>query len=409
LNNPGDQSVCETYSLPAITGTLLTGSESYWTQTGGTGTQLNVGDAITSSQTIYIYDLNGTCSDEVSFIVTVYQTPSINNPGNQSACESYTLGAITGTNLSGNEAYYDDAQSNGAVVVTGPITTSQTIWIYDFNTACDNEVSFVVTINQNPTFTSIDGGGVYCAGDAVGEVTVALAGTPGYTVTYTVDGGAPQTATGTTSPVILGNGPGVYAVTEIADANCTSAATGTQTITINPIPSAPNAGSDTVYCSNWTLVPMTASGTGTFTWYADAALSNQLVVGNNLTPQVTVGTITYYVTETISGCEGPATSITITINDCEIVVPSAFTPNGDNMNDFWEIVDLDQGYPTSVVYVYNRWGNLVYESNKGSYATKPWDGTYNGYKLPVASYYYMIDLSESDDELLKGTVTIIQK
>jgi gliding motility-associated-like protein len=409
LNNPGDQSVCETYTLPAITGTLLTGSEAYWTQAGGTGTQLNVGDVITSSQTIYIYDQNGTCSDEVSFVVTVYQTPSINNPGNQSACESYTLGAITGTNLSGNEAYYDDAQSNGAVVVTGPITTSQTIWIYDFNTACDNEVSFVVTINQNPTFTSIDGGSVYCAGDVVGEVTVALAGTPGFTVTYTVDGGAPQTATGATSPVVLGNGPGVYTVTEIADANCTTTATGTQTITINPIPSAPNAGSDSVYCSNWTLVPMTASGTGTFTWYADAALSNQLVVGNNLTPQSTVGTTTYYVTETISGCEGPATSVTITINDCEIVVPTAFTPNGDNVNDFWEIVDLDQVYPTSIVYVYNRWGNLVYESNKGSYTSKPWDGTYNGDKLPVASYYYMIDLNESDDELLKGTVTIIQQ
>ena len=79
------------------------------------------------------------------------------------------------------------------------------------------------------------------------------------------------------------------------------------------------------------------------------------------------------------------------------------------VNDFWEIVDLDQVYPTSVVYVYNRWGNLVYESNKGSYASKPWDGTYNGDKLPVASYYYMIDLSDANDELLKGTVSIITK
>lgn len=409
LNTPGDQSVCETYTLPAITGTLLTGSESYWTQTGGTGTQLNVGDVITSSQTIYIYDQNGTCSDEVSLVVTVYQTPSINNPGNQTACESYTLGAITGTNLSGNEAYYDDAQSNGAVFLTGSITTSQTIWIYDFNNACDNEVSFVVTINQNPTFTSIDGGGVYCAGEVVGDVTVALSGTPGYTVTYIVDGGAPQTATGATSPLVLGNGAGVYAVTEIADANCTSTATGTQTITINPIPLAPNAGSDSVYCSNWTLVPMTANGTGTFTWYSDAALTQQLAVGGSLTPSATTGSTTYYVTETISGCEGPATNVVITINDCEIALPTAFTPNGDMVNDFWEIVDMDQVYPSNVVYVYNRWGNLVYESNKGSYASRPWDGTYNGDKLPVASYYYMIDLSDADDELLKGTVSIITK
>ncbi len=409
LNNPGDQTVCETYTLPAITGTLLTGSESYWTQTGGTGAQLNVGDVITASQTIYIYDQNGTCSDEVSFIVSVYQTPSINNPGDQSACESYTLGAITGTNLSGNEAYYDDVQANGAVVLTGSISTSQTVWIYDYNNACDNEVSFVVTIDSNPSFTSIDGGGTYCAGDAVGDVSVSLSGISGYTVTYTIDGGAPQTASGTSSPVVLGNGPGVYTVTEISDANCSTTATGSQTIVINPIPSAPNAGSDTVYCSNWTLVPMTANGTGTFTWYSDATLSQQLAVGGSLTPSAAAGSTTYYVTETISGCEGPATNIVITINDCEIVLPTAFTPNGDMVNDFWEIVDMDQVYPSNIVYVYNRWGNLVYESNKGSYASRPWDGTYNGDKLPVASYYYMIDLSDADDELLKGTVSIITK
>jgi len=409
LSNVVDQTVCETYTLPAISGTLLTGSESYWTQTGGTGTQLNVGDVITTSQTIYIFDQNGTCSDEVSFAVNVYYTPVLTNPGNQTACDSYTLGAISGTNLSGNEAYYDDAQANGAVALSGTLTTSQTVWIYDENSACNDEVSFVLTINPSPTFTSIDGGGVYCAGDPVADVSVALIGTPGYTVTYTIDGGAPQTATGTTSPVVLGNSAGTYTVTQIADANCTNTASGTQTIVINPIPSAPNAGSDTVYCSNWTLVPMTASGGGTFTWYADASLTNQLAVGGSLTPNSSVGTTTYFVTETISGCEGPASSVVITINDCEIVVPTAFTPNGDNMNEVWEIVDLDQVYPTSVVYVYNRWGSLVYESNKGDYTTKPWDGTYGGEQLPVASYFYIIDLSDSNDEVRKGTVSIIRK
>jgi gliding motility-associated-like protein len=410
INDLSNQNACETFILPAITGTLLTGSESYWTQTGGTGTQLSPGAIITSTQTIYIFDQNGTCSDEESFVVNVFQTPSINDPGDQDACDFYALGTITGSNLSGNEAFYDDAQANGAVVITGAITSSQTVWIYDYNNACENEVSFVVTINPSPTVTAVNGGGTYCNDGSVpiADIFVDATGTGPFTVNYTLDG-VPQIANGTATPIVLDNVAGVYVVTGITDANCSNGATGSQTIAINPIPSAPLAGSDSTYCSNWTLVPMTATGTGSFTWYADASLTDQLAVGGNFTPTSTVGTTTYFVTETISGCEGPATSITITIEDCEIVIPSAFTPNGDNMNDVWQIVDLDQVYPSSVVYVYNRWGNLVYESQKGDYLNKPWDGNFNGDKLPVASYYYLIDLSDEDDKVIKGTVSIIRK
>jgi gliding motility-associated-like protein len=95
---------------------------------------------------------------------------------------------------------------------------------------------------------------------------------------------------------------------------------------------------------------------------------------------------------------------------CEIVVPSAFTPNGDQMNDYWELVDIDDVYPNNKVFVYNRWGNLLFESEQGDYSSNKWDGKYNGELLPVASYYYII-MTEGDNsgEILKGTVSIIKK
>jgi gliding motility-associated-like protein len=99
--------------------------------------------------------------------------------------------------------------------------------------------------------------------------------------------------------------------------------------------------------------------------------------------------------------------VTITIQDCEIIVPTAFTPDGDNVNDVWEIVDLDAVYPDNVVTVFNRWGNKLYESEKGQYASKPWDGTYNGEALPVASYYFIIDFNNEEFEPQKGIVSII--
>jgi gliding motility-associated-like protein len=202
-------------------------------------------------------------------------------------------------------------------------------------------------------------------------------------------------------------GAGTYYVQAV---NGTCSASSSLTVTIKELPLKPLTSQDTIYCRGSELATMTVSGgTGIFIWYSDANLLNEIGTGNSLMPEFILGTSVYYITENENGCEGPVSAIQITIIDCEIVIPSAFTPNGDMVNDFWEIVDMDEVYPSNVVYVYNRWGNLVYKSNKGSYASKPWDGTYNGDKLPVASYYYMIDLSDADDELLKGTVAIITK
>lgn len=72
ITNPGDQSACGTYSLPAINGTNLTGGELYYTGTGGTGTSYSPGTSISSTQTpIYIYDNNSGCSNEESFNITI--------------------------------------------------------------------------------------------------------------------------------------------------------------------------------------------------------------------------------------------------------------------------------------------------------------------------------------------------
>jgi hypothetical protein len=76
---------------------------------------------------------------------------SITNPGAQTACDSYALPTITGTNLSGNEAYYDDSQANLGENLTGAITTSRIVWIYDANGICSDEESFMVTIINTPT------------------------------------------------------------------------------------------------------------------------------------------------------------------------------------------------------------------------------------------------------------------
>ena len=84
-------------------------------------------------------------------------------------------------------------------------------------------------------------------------------------------------------------------------------------------------------------------------------------------------------------------------------IPNTFTPNNDNINDFWVIQYLDE-YINNHVQVFTRTGQLVFES-RGIY--KPWNGTYKGKPLPVDTYYYIIEPG-SGRENFTGFVTIIK-
>lgn len=103
--------------------------------------------------------------------------------------------------------------------------------------------------------------------------------------------------------------------------------------------------------------------------------------------------------------KGCTTRDTVVVDLCRnYKIPNAFTPNGDNDNDTWNIQWLEF-YPEATVEIYDRWGRIVFKS-KG-FPSSGWNGRSNGKPLPMDSYYYVITLQNGIEPIV-GNVTIIR-
>ena len=112
--------------------------------------------------------------------------------------------------------------------------------------------------------------------------------------------------------------------------------------------------------------------------------------------------ITYKLT--LTGIGGCSVSDTVFIKVLKSpLVPNAFSPNGDGINDTWRILYLDS-YPGATIEVFKRYGQKVFEST--GYTTE-WDGYLNGSLLPIGTYYYIIN-PRNGRKIITGAVTIIR-
>lgn len=85
------------------------------------------------------------------------------------------------------------------------------------------------------------------------------------------------------------------------------------------------------------------------------------------------------------------------------LIPNTFTPNGDGINDEWQIIYLES-YPKATIRIFNRYGEKVFNGNAKS---KSWDGKYDGQDVPVGTYYYVID-PHNGRKVISGSVTILR-
>jgi gliding motility-associated-like protein len=146
-----------------------------------------------------------------------------------------------------------------------------------------------------------------------------------------------------------------------------------------------------------TLMTVITDGTGTVAVNTDGVSVDYLPAENFNGTE----TINYTVSDGELIDEGKLTIIVVPVDDFQLVIPaldfpSFFTPNGDGINDTWNIKWVDtNNYFSSEVYIYNRFGKVVAKLNLNE---QGWDGTYNGKTLPSGDYWVTVKLIPVDTD-----------
>jgi len=146
-----------------------------------------------------------------------------------------------------------------------------------------------------------------------------------------------------------------------------------------------------------------------WTWdFGDGTGSTQQTPPAHLYPMT--GIETKYAVDLIAhkgGCSDTAAQQIDVLRSCYIAVPSAFTPNGDGMNDY--LYPLNALKADNLEFrVFNRYGQLVFESADW---TRKWDGTVNGHPSPAGTYVWTLRYTDHDTGKKieqKGTTILIR-
>ena len=427
-----DQQVCRGTAPAPLTGSAPTGGSGSYTYlwqssvtsatagfapaAGNNSNQSYTPGPITRTTWFRRVVTSAACAGDTSAVVAITINPGVANntiSADQTVCAGTQPQQLTGSNPTGGSGSYTYLwQSSTISATTGfvnaagnntgqnytPAAINQNTWFRRLATSAgcsDTSAVVMITIKPVPAAPKLT---VRDATACVGEsATLSIANANGETYEWY------DVATGG-SPIFIGpvfQTPNLtqsvmYFVQAVSQGGCAS--TTRTTASVKVVTPEANAGEDVTIIQGRT-VELRASGGVTYQWEPAEGLSSATVSNPVASPDKTT---TY--TVTVTTAEGCVDTDEVTVEVIPaLTIPNAFTPNRDGVNEIWEIGNIEN-YPDARVEIFNRWGNLIFTSN--GYGT-PWDGTYKGEDLPVATYYYMIYLDRLEKPI-SGHVTIIR-
>ena len=417
----GTLTICE-----GETTTLDAGQfDSYvWSVAGQNGQTISA--TASGSYSVTVTDANG-CSgtDAVTLTVNpcnciVPATPTTTD-NNITLCEgtpnttAFAAVPATGTSI----VWYNGPDAATATLLaTGnnfTPTTAGTYYAFALNVPADDCISpalpFTLAFNPQPDAALTANPTTVCVGD---NASISFSGTASPTATYAWlfgTGASPTTATGAGPHTVSWASTGNKQISvTVTDNGCSDTASGTVGVSSASVQITPATitidGSNSAIGTTLEAVGSSGlSGDLSYSWSPSGSLSCADCSGPTANPSET--TVYTVVMTDEYGCEASAQATINVSYENIVIIPNAFSPNGDNTSDLFRV--SGQNIAEVEIHVRNRWGNEVYQL-KTSDLLQGWDGIYNSkpQEIGVYVYYVVVTFTDGKEEFFKGNLTLVR-
>lgn len=370
-----------------------------WSGTGITNITTGVFDpSVSGAGTFTVtYSLGGSCPSSSVTVITVNALPAVNaTAASNTVCSGQAINLNSGIsggtyNWSGPNSYTSSAQN--PVINNASATNQGTYSVTVTINGCSSNGTVSIAVTSSPTLITA-GNYAICNG---GADTLMVSGALNYTW-------SPSTGLNVTTGDTVIAHPSVstnYTVTGINASGCTASIT--VPVVISSISASLNANPLT---GDSPLSVNFGANTGAASYHWNFGNGQTLNTLNDSAAMIYTqpGTYTASVLEiSTAGCVDSAKVVIVVNEGFAVVIPNIFTPNGDNINDFFTVKHT--GVKDMDVTIIDRWGIQMYGSSS---LTTGWDGKYNGKDASEGTYFYIIKLTTAKGESknYNGTLTL---
>ena len=368
----------------------------YHWSTGDTIPNLTVTPSLATTYSVVVSDV---CLNSDSGQVLIGIGGTFANAGNDvTTC----LGNPVTLTASGGTQYHWSTGENTQSISVNPI--ANTTYIVSVTTLCTDVDSVTVFVNPLPNITASASPDSICAG-----IPSSLSFMGGNVITWSSNPVDPTLASQANSPnpIVRPSYSTTYTIIAKDSNNCENTATTNIVVFPQPLASfiaTPNpvlVSNTNVFFSN------TSSGNSPILiWDLGDGTSSDLQQFSHQFPNQDSGryVVTLIVTNSF-GCADTTTRTVVVQPDYSIYIPSAFSPNGDGVNESFFVsgVNIHDFH----LQIFNRWGMQLFDSIELSLG---WDGNYLGKEVPEGIYVYRVSYTDPQNikHLENGTVTIIK-